>query len=111
VSGSGNAPRARVVSSLMAGIRDWFASALVTAMLAACAGTNEPVDDATLIAKVRTALQQDKRLKSFPIDIKSDNGAVQLSGAVSTPQDADHAQEVAVNVPGVRTVYNRLTVK
>jgi hyperosmotically inducible periplasmic protein len=95
----------------MARIRDWFAPILATAMLVACAGTNEHVDDATLAAKVRTALQQDQQLKGFPIDVESHNDVVQLSGAVHTPQDADRAQEIAVNVPGVRTVYNRLTVK
>ena len=95
----------------MARIRDWFVPVLATAMLVACAGTNEHIDDATLAANVRTALQQDQQLKGFPIDVESRYDVVQLSGAVHTPHDADHAQEVAVNVPGVRTVYNRLTVK
>jgi hyperosmotically inducible protein len=79
--------------------------------LAACADNSEPVDDAALAAKVRTALQQDQTLRSFKIDVASRNDVVQLSGSVDTPQEADRAQEVAVNTPGVRTVHNNLVVK
>jgi osmotically-inducible protein OsmY len=73
--------------------------------------TGEYVDDATVTAKVKTALAGDSFLSSFTIGVETFKDVVQLSGFVNTEQIKAHAGDVAAGVSGVRSVKNNLVVK
>ena len=76
---------------------------------AAQAGDN--VEDATITAKVKTALVGEPGLKALQINVDTANGVVTLTGAVDTPQSLERATQVAQAVDGVKSVDNRLNVK
>ena len=69
------------------------------------------IDDATLTTKVKAALLADELVKGTQIDVDSSNGTVTLNGAVSTPTHKQRAEQLALNVEGVRTVQNKLTTQ
>lgn len=71
--------------------------------------TKEEVSDAALTTKVKTALLKDSMTRKSAIHVKSNDGAVTLSGAVDSPQVADHAERLTADVSGVRSVNNQLT--
>jgi len=58
---------------------------------------------------VKAALLSDKRAKKYTIRVESDQGVVTLAGSVASPSAAAHAQTVASNVSGVKSVNNQLT--
>jgi hyperosmotically inducible protein len=69
------------------------------------------VDDATITAKVKTALLKDDDVKSFEIKVETMKGVVQLSGFVDNSDQKDAAKRDAAAVPGVSDVKNDLIVK
>ena len=69
------------------------------------------LDDATITAKVKTALVGEPDLKALKINVDTANGVVTLSGAVDSPMKVDRATQVAQAIEGVKSVDNRLTVK
>ena len=71
----------------------------------------EQLDDATLTAKVKTALLQAPDVKGMQINVDSDRGAVALSGFVDSQTQIDRALQLARGVPGVREVHNKMTIK
>lgn len=66
--------------------------------------------DATLVAAVKAALAADPRLKSFAIDIRAANGAVELFGTVDAKSSRDKAEKIAAAVDGVKSVKNHLVL-
>lgn len=73
--------------------------------------TGNKIEDATITAKVKTALIGEPGLKALKINVDTANGVVTLTGAVDTPQSLDRATQVAQAVDGVKSVDNRLNVK
>ncbi len=73
------------------------------------AGTT--VDDATLTAKVKTALVENPGTAARRINVTTYNGVVQLSGFVNSRDEKQEAEQVAQSVSGVRQVRNELEVK
>ncbi len=73
--------------------------------------TGNKIEDATITAKVKTALIGEPGLKALKINVDTANGVVTLTGAVDTPQSLDRATQVAQAVEGVKSVDNRLNVK
>jgi hypothetical protein len=71
----------------------------------------EQLDDATLTAKVKTALLQAPDVKGMQVNVDSDRGAVQLSGFVESQTQIDRAVQIAQAVTGVREVHNKMTIK
>jgi hyperosmotically inducible protein len=71
----------------------------------------EQLDDATLTAKVKTALLQAPDVKGMQVNVDSDRGAVQLSGFVESQTQIDRAVQIAQGVGGVREVHNKMTIK
>jgi hypothetical protein len=71
----------------------------------------EQLDDATLTAKVKTALLQAPDVKGMQVNVDSDRGAVQLSGFVESQTQIDRAVQIAQAVSGVREVHNKMTIK
>jgi osmotically-inducible protein OsmY len=86
---------------------------LLIAAFAACASASddEEVDDMTLAANVKSALEADDSLRSFNIGIKTRDGVVILSGWVSSQDAAVKAGQIALSIKGARSVENNLSAK
>jgi hyperosmotically inducible protein len=69
------------------------------------------VDDATITAKVKTALIGNADTKAAEINVSTRQGVVQLSGFVDDKAGKDTAGSLAQNVAGVRSVDNQLEVR
>jgi hyperosmotically inducible protein len=67
-------------------------------------------EDAILTAKVKTALVLSKSVSAFDIDVDSDNGAVTLSGAVSSDEARAAVVDIARDTAGVLKVVDRIQV-
>lgn len=92
--------------------------AAVALGLAACAsdGTRrdagEFTSDAALTAKVKTAIATDVGAGTAAnINVQSYKGEVQLSGYVSSAEEASKAVQAANSVDGVRVVRNDVRVR
>jgi osmotically-inducible protein OsmY len=68
-------------------------------------------NDATLQAKVQTALSRDPTLGGAQINIHSTDGVVDLGGSVKSTAMKSRAGLVAASVPGVAQVHNDLLVQ
>ncbi|QWD04407.1 BON domain-containing protein [Polynucleobacter paneuropaeus] len=85
--------------------------------LAACAETSSKesagqyIDNSVLTAKVKAALYNDPSLKASEITVETFKGEVQLSGFVSSVNQAEHAVDVAKTINGVTSVKNDMRVK
>ena len=66
--------------------------------------------DTALAAAVKAALAGDARLKSFAIDIRAANGAVELFGTVDAASNRVKAGRIAAAVDGVKSVKNNLVL-
>lgn len=73
--------------------------------------TGQYVDDAAITAKVKTAFAADPTVKATEINVETYKGAVQLSGFVAQPQDAQRAADIARGIKGVTSVKNDVRVK
>jgi len=89
----------------------------VTMFVAGCAGdrytrsSEEYLDDKSLNARVTTALNGSPEYKLNSVTVQSFRGVVQLSGFVNTPDQRSKAGEIAREIPGVRSVENRIMIK
>ena len=68
------------------------------------------VDDATLTAKVKSALVAEPNLKSMTINVDSTAGVVTLKGTTDSQENRQKAALIASTVEGVRDVRNELVV-
>ena len=68
------------------------------------------LDDATLTAKVKAALIAEPGLQALAIDVETSGGVVTLHGNATNREYRDRAAQVALNVPGVKSVKNNLSV-
>lgn len=66
--------------------------------------------DAAQVAAVKAALAADSRLKSFAIDVRAASGLVELFGTVDSKSSRQKAEEIAADVPGVKSVTNHLVL-
>jgi len=87
------------------------------AILASCAATGssratgEVIDDASITARVKTALAKDEGLRNAAdINVTTYRGTVQLSGFVGSREVASRAAQVASSVQGVQSVRNDLQI-
>ncbi|MEJ7606589.1 MAG: BON domain-containing protein [Bryobacteraceae bacterium] len=60
--------------------------------------------------KVRLALANDREVKGGAIDVKVQQGVVELNGKVRAEKQKLHAEKAARKVKGVQRVENRLTI-
>ena len=74
-------------------------------------GTGEYVDDAVITTKVKAAIFEQPNLKSAEINVETFKGVVQLSGFVSSSDNASTAVRTAQAVKGVTSVKNDMRVK
>jgi len=85
-------------------------------LLSACAGTatkestGEYVDDTVITSKVKVALLKEKSISAGDINVETFKGVVQLSGFVSSNEQARRAVEVTRSIDGVRYVENDMKI-
>ena len=73
----------------------------------------EPTDDAGVVSAVVSALRAAKEsgeLKGFGVDVKSENGVLELTGRASSPAQRDTIINIAENVPGVAGVREAIAI-
>ncbi|WP_159565389.1 molecular chaperone OsmY [Budvicia diplopodorum] len=69
------------------------------------------MDDSSITAKVKSALLNEKSIRSTDIKVKTTGGVVTLSGFVSSKEQSSQADGVAKLVEGVQSVKNELKVQ
>ena len=70
------------------------------------------IDDATVTAKVKTAIASDVGVKAAAnVNVETNRGVVQLSGFADNDDQASRAVSAAKKVEGVRSVKNDIRVK
>jgi hyperosmotically inducible protein len=67
------------------------------------------VDDASITAKVKSAIMAEPGLKSTDITVDTKDAVVTLTGTVPSAPLKDRAKEIASNVAGVKSVQDNLT--
>jgi len=84
---------------------------LAPVALAGCGRTvGETIDDATITARVKTALLNDPDVGGLAINVDTSLGVVTMSGVVKSPTEEQRAVAVARRVGGVRDVRSTLQV-
>jgi hyperosmotically inducible periplasmic protein len=71
-------------------------------------GPVQTASDATITAKVKTAMAADELVKARNIDVDTVRGVVQLNGTVGSMAEKNRAIEIARNVRGVVDVRDNL---
>ncbi|MBL0941698.1 MAG: BON domain-containing protein [Alphaproteobacteria bacterium] len=90
---------------------------LVLIFLTGCAAitgretAGEYIDDATITARVKTAILDDPSLKPFQISVETFKNVVQLSGFVDSAAAVSRAGQIAITTKGVESVKNNLVVR
>ena len=93
---------------------------LMTAFLAACAGTTtqeragEFIDDTVLTTRIKAALVKYTLVSAIDVGVERFKGALQLIGFVKTDAERDRAIKVAngvPGVPGVTQVFNSIQIR
>ncbi|WP_341269737.1 BON domain-containing protein [Morganella morganii] len=98
-------------------VTSFFVVMFMAFTLSACAptatseGTRGYFDDSVITTKVKTALLGEKGIKSTQISVETFKGKVQLSGFVSSEQEANLAVNTARKVPGVQVVINSMKLR
>ena len=69
------------------------------------------LDDATVTAKVKTALIADDSLKALTINVDTSQNVVTLRGTVASEDLRRRAEQLARGIEGVKEVRNELTIK
>ena len=67
--------------------------------------------DSAITAKVKSALVDDKAIKSSDISVTTNAGVVTLSGFVGSQAEAEQAVAAATKVEGVKSVSDKLHTK
>jgi hyperosmotically inducible protein len=91
----------------------WLLAVLVMLplVLGACGkSVGETIDDATITARVKTALLNDPQVGGLKIDVDTTLGVVTMSGVVKNRNEEQRALQLARQVPGVRDVKSTLQV-
>jgi osmotically-inducible protein OsmY len=68
------------------------------------------VDDATLTARVKTALLKDHDVKGSEVNVQTYEGKVTLTGVVDNSEMAHNAERIARGTPGVKSVESAMQV-
>ena len=84
---------------------------LLPVLLAACGKTvGETIDDATITARVKTALLNDAEVGGLKIDVDTTLGVVTMSGTVRSRAEEQRAVQLARRIDGVKDVRSTLQV-
>lgn len=104
------------VAAAVAGLVLAAAGCASTSSTSADAGPEGPaaryVDDATVTAKVKTAIATDVGVKAAAnVNVETQDGVVQLAGFADSEDQASRAVIAAKKVSGVRSVKNDIRIK
>ena len=88
-----------------------FALSFIIASAAFAETTGQYVDDATITAKIKTALTTSTILKQSDVSVTTTQGIVQLSGVVVNKEQETEAMNLANHADGVKSVTDLLHVK
>jgi osmotically-inducible protein OsmY len=69
------------------------------------------VDDTTITSTVKAKLVSDKVANLTRIDVDTTNHVVSLNGVVESPEQKTRAEQLAMEVSGVRRVENNLQIQ
>jgi len=69
------------------------------------------IDDATITAKVKTALAADPTVAAHDVNVDTLSGAVTLAGQVDNQAQIDRAVQIAQGTEGVVSVKNQLSIR
>lgn len=69
------------------------------------------IDDATVTTRVKSRLAADEKVSAMDVGVETNNGIVQLSGFVGSEDEKMRAEEIARQVPEVRSVNNGIIVQ
>ena|SRR5437867_583922 len=84
---------------------------LLPLTFAACGKTiGETIDDATITARVKTALLNDAQVGGMKIDVDTTQGVVTMSGTVKSKAEESRAVQLARQTPGVKDVKSTLLI-
>jgi hyperosmotically inducible protein len=95
-------------------VRAWRIVLLVMLplLLSACGrSVGETIDDATITARVKTALLNDPQVAGLKIDVDTTLGVVTMSGIVRTRGEEQRAIQLARGISGVKDVKSTLQVQ
>jgi hyperosmotically inducible protein len=88
------------------------ACVLVLPLLFSACGKSvgDTIDDATITARVKTALLNDPQVAGTRIDVDTNLGIVTMSGVVRSQAEEQRAIQVARGISGVKEVKSTLQV-
>jgi hyperosmotically inducible periplasmic protein len=69
------------------------------------------VDDSTITSQVKAKLVGDKVANLTRIDVDTTNRVVSLNGIVESPEQKNRAEQLAMQVSGVRKIENKLQIQ
>jgi hyperosmotically inducible protein len=81
-----------------------------TAVGEKAAEASKTLDDATVTAKVKSALITEPGVKALEINVDTTDGIVTLHGTTDTLANRDKATRLAAGVEGVKSVTNNLKI-
>ncbi len=71
----------------------------------------ESIDDASVSALVRTALLYHRSTSALGITVETRDGVVKLEGKAGSWEEKNLASKRVIDVPGVKMVFNNMTVE
>jgi osmotically-inducible protein OsmY len=71
----------------------------------------EKLDDATLVAKIKTDLLKSRAVDGLNVNVDAKNGVVTLSGQAGSDAERKKAEDIATHTKGVKSVDNKLVIK
>lgn len=78
---------------------------------AANAVGEEAVDDATLVARIKSSLLRSPEVEGLDVNVDARDGVVTLSGTAATQTEKASAERIAKTSDGVKKVENRIVIK
>jgi hyperosmotically inducible periplasmic protein len=73
--------------------------------------TGQYVDDRTITSRVKAKLVAEKATNLTRVDVDTTNRVVSLTGIVESPDQRTRAEQLAMQVSGVREVKNNLQIQ
>lgn len=88
----------------------WTPTSMSSDEVEPSAEDNQPGDEA-LADAVRREIQENAETTDLPVDVSVEEGVVHLRGTVPSLEDAEAAEAIASQVPGVRAVSEELDIQ
>jgi len=71
----------------------------------------EVIDDAAIVAKVKSGLLSSSEVEGLDVNVDARNGVVTLSGSADTMAERSSAEQIAKSADGVKSVDNKIVIK